>query len=414
MTGLVAGGEATASIGTTRTDYVPGTGSKTARALDPPRIPTFGAVTRTPDGFRVSLTNYSADYVWAGTATASGRVAISGAGVITVSGLVPDTASTLTVTTRRSGYADGQSTAVGRSLKAALLPQFGATVQTPDGYTTTVVNYDGNFAWTLTATGEPDEITIDDSGFVTISGLSPGTPCRLHIVTTRAEHADGAADLDAQSQAGPALTPQFGGVGSTASGFTTQIVNFRADFAWSASTTAGQASIDPSGFVTVGGLAPGQASMVTIEVARTGYSTGSAAVIGSALAPIPSVPPPPTAPAAPILVKLKALATDKLRLDWKATATGGAPIQKAIVMCQPADGGPLRIVQNAATSITIGKLQRDTRYRCTVAVRNQVGMSLQSKALTTATLAVDKIKKPKPPKKPKRPKGHSAKNGGAK
>jgi hypothetical protein len=73
-------------------------------------VPTFGAPTATADGFTVQITNYDAAYTWAGTATASGSVAINGAGLVTVTGVASSTPSTLTVTTTRTGYATGSAT----------------------------------------------------------------------------------------------------------------------------------------------------------------------------------------------------------------------------------------------------------------------------------------------------------------
>ena len=85
--------------------------------------PTFGSTTATTDGFTVVITNYDSSYTWAGTATASGSVAISstrlvtvaisGTGLITVTGVAPGTSSTATITTTRTGYTGGTATVEG-------------------------------------------------------------------------------------------------------------------------------------------------------------------------------------------------------------------------------------------------------------------------------------------------------------
>jgi hypothetical protein len=77
--------------------------------------PTFGSPTATADGYTVSITNYSDSYSWAGTATASGSVAISETGLVTVSGVAPGTSSVATITTTRTGYAAGSATISGTS-----------------------------------------------------------------------------------------------------------------------------------------------------------------------------------------------------------------------------------------------------------------------------------------------------------
>ena len=82
---------------------------------------------------------------------------------------------------------------------------------------------------------------------------------------------------------GAALSPTFGTPSSTADGFTVQVSNYNADYAWTVSTTAGSATISNSG-VTVTGLTSGQSATVTVNTSRTGYNSGSAQVSGSAIA----------------------------------------------------------------------------------------------------------------------------------
>jgi hypothetical protein len=83
---------------------------------------------------------------------------------------------------------------------------------------------------------------------------------------------------------GPALTATFGATASTTDGFTVQVSNYNADYAWTVTTTAGSANISNSGLVTVTGLTSGQSATVTVTATRTGYDNGSAQVNGSAIA----------------------------------------------------------------------------------------------------------------------------------
>ena len=87
-------------------------------SLDPcwDQTPAFGSTTRTASGFTVQITNYDALYTWAGTATASGSVAISGSGLVTVTGVAANTSSTATITTTRSGYVGGTAPVTATSL----------------------------------------------------------------------------------------------------------------------------------------------------------------------------------------------------------------------------------------------------------------------------------------------------------
>ena len=85
----------------------------TATSLLAALTPTFGTTTATADGFTVQIVNYDDAYEWAGTATASGSVAISGSGLVTVTGVAANTSSTATITTTRTGYTGGTATVEG-------------------------------------------------------------------------------------------------------------------------------------------------------------------------------------------------------------------------------------------------------------------------------------------------------------
>ena len=76
---------------------------------------------------------------------------------------------------------------------------------------------------------------------------------------------------------GGALTPAFSTSIQTGDGFTLQISNYDASFAWAGTnSSAGAVVISPSGLITVTGVAPGVSSTVTITTTRTGYTSGSA------------------------------------------------------------------------------------------------------------------------------------------
>ena len=87
--------------------------------------------------------------------------------------------------------------------------------------------------------------------------------------------------IDDFVEAAPAIT--FGTPSSTADGFTLQVSNYSADYAWTVTTTAGSSTISNSGLVTVTDLTPGQSATVTVTTTRTGYTNGSAQVSGSAI-----------------------------------------------------------------------------------------------------------------------------------
>ena len=139
--------------GATSVTHLADSGSITAGfpatgAVAPALTPTFGSTTATADGFTVQISNYNASYTWGGSATASGSVAISGLGLVTVTGVAPGTSSTATITTTRTGYTGGSATVSATSTTgAALTPTFGSTTATADGFTVQISNYDASYTW---------------------------------------------------------------------------------------------------------------------------------------------------------------------------------------------------------------------------------------------------------------------------
>ena len=83
----------------------------------------------------------------------------------------------------------------------------------------------------------------------------------------------------------PARTPSFSIVTRTVGGYTTTISNYDAAFNWGATVTAGSAAINAStGMLTVSGLETGASATATVTTTRTGYTNGSAALTGTAIA----------------------------------------------------------------------------------------------------------------------------------
>ena len=173
--------------------------------------PTFGTPTATAGGFTVQISNFSGDYVWAGTATAGGSVVVDGTGLVTVSGVAANTASTATITTTRSGYTGGtanvNATSIAATAGAALTPTFGTPTATAGGYTVQISNFSGDYVWAGTATAG-GSVVVSGSGLVTVSGVAANTASTATITTTRSGYTGGTATVNATST--PAYTPTSG------------------------------------------------------------------------------------------------------------------------------------------------------------------------------------------------------------
>ncbi|MFM7095856.1 MAG: beta strand repeat-containing protein [Gemmataceae bacterium] len=302
VTGVAPATSSTATITTTRTGYNSGSGMVTASsnpglaALNP----TFGATTSTIDGFTVQITNYDPLFTFSGTATANGIVSISNTGLVTVTGLASGTSSTATITTTRTGYNSGSGmvTASSNPGLAALDPTFGVTTSTLDGFTVQITNYNAAFTFSGTATAN-GVVSISNTGFVTVTGVAPGTSSTATIITNRIGYNSGSGAVTATSNVPPVpLNPTFGTPTSTPDGFTVQITNYDAAFTFGGTATAGgRVSINGTGLVTVNGVAPGTSSTATITTTRSGYGAGSGSITafsanGAALTPTFGTPSP--------------------------------------------------------------------------------------------------------------------------
>ena len=165
-----------------------------ATSLDTALTPTFDTPTATADGFTVQITNYDANFSWAGTATASGTISIDNNGLLTVTGVAAGTSSTATITTTRTGYTSGTATASETTLDTALTPTFDTPTATADGFTVLITNYAANFSWAGTATAS-GTISIDNNGLLTVAGVAAGANSTATITTTRTGYTSGTATV---------------------------------------------------------------------------------------------------------------------------------------------------------------------------------------------------------------------------
>jgi len=113
----------------------------TATSLNAANTPTFGTPTATADGFTVLITNYDANFTYAGTATV-GSVSISGAGLVTVTGVAANTSSTANITTTRNNHQTGSAPVTATSLASTAPLITGTPPPTSSGGSSTVALYD--------------------------------------------------------------------------------------------------------------------------------------------------------------------------------------------------------------------------------------------------------------------------------
>lgn len=185
----------------------------TGTAVQASRVPTFDTPVKTADGFTVNVTNWDGSWTWASTVGSGSVVAGTGSGStlpLTVTGLGAGAPATITVTTSRSGYANGSSTVSGQALSAALTPSLSSPVQTFDGFTVTVTNWDPSWTWNVT-TGSGTVTVSSPSGStlpITVSGLPQGGAVVLTVTNSRSGYVNGVTTVSAS--AATAATPSGG------------------------------------------------------------------------------------------------------------------------------------------------------------------------------------------------------------
>ena len=74
--------------------------------------------------------------------------------------------------------------------------------------------------------------------------------------------------------------PSWSNYQETMGGFTLQITNHDPEFSYSATSNAGKARINASGFIAITGLRPDQSATVTVTTTRTGYASGAGLFTG--------------------------------------------------------------------------------------------------------------------------------------
>lgn len=242
--------------------------------------PTFSTPTKTADGFTIQVNNYDPSFNY-DVSTIKGNVTINKSGLITLTGLNPGQSSTVTVVTTRNGYGLNGALVDGTAqIGTALTPTFGVLSKTKTGFTVQLKNYDSSYSFVVSTT--KGSIVISKTGLITVTGLTSGQSATVSVSTSRPGYSNGKTSVTGSSLVGSGLTPTFGQITKTSTGFTVKVSNYSSAYGWKVSTTSGKVSINSSGLITVTGLSKGKSATVSLTTSRAGYNSGTAKVTGSA------------------------------------------------------------------------------------------------------------------------------------
>ena len=137
VTGVALNTESTATILAVKSGVPTGSKDVSATSL------AAGLTSHTPtsDGFTVEITNFDDRYTWSGTATNGGSVTIDSAGLVSVTGVAPNTRTTATITSTKTGARTTSRTVSATSLAASMQK---ITVGSFKGYVAVyAMNYEG-------------------------------------------------------------------------------------------------------------------------------------------------------------------------------------------------------------------------------------------------------------------------------
>jgi hypothetical protein len=283
LTGLAASQSSTVAIKSARTEFAPGTASITGASLRLALTPNLTVPTRSATGFSLQVTNYDASFTWSGTATNNGSVAISSAGLITVTGLAANTSATVTITAAKTGFNSGSSAVLASSLGEALIPVLTVPTSTATGFNFRILNYGPSCSWSGASTNQ-GIVAIDTAGNVSVTGLAPNTSATATITTNQQGCTGGSTAVTATSLM-LALTPVLSAPTAVLGGYTFGITNYDSSFAWSGNATSGGlVGISGTGLVTVTGLAGNTFALTTITALKTGFAQGTQSLGGTSLA----------------------------------------------------------------------------------------------------------------------------------
>lgn len=159
--------------------------------------PTYSppTIASTADGFTFQLTNYQPAGMTASTTV--GTVTISPSGLVTLTEVPAGTSALVTITNHYDGFVDASVSVNANSLGSALVPKFETPVETADGFTAQIINYDENFTWTV-ATTDSSVATINSEGLVIVSN-EPSPSTVVPVTTARTSYLTGSAFIQSSS-----------------------------------------------------------------------------------------------------------------------------------------------------------------------------------------------------------------------
>ena len=290
--GIPQGSSGTVTVTSSKDDYSPKSAvivsdvipvvTKTALT------PTFSAPVPNATGYTVNFTNYDSSFnlvIKTNLGQVSSGVANGNVLPITVTGLTTGQSATVTITTSRTGYYNGSGSVTGSTTPGTgLTPTLSSATGSTNGFSFSITNYDSAYTYSVsTSAGTAVKGLASGSTLpITISNLVAGQSANVTITVSRTGFTTTTGTISGSAVTGTALNPTFATPVSNSSGFTVAITNFDSKFTYKATSTLGNVTVSTGGLLTVTGITPGSSATITVSTSRTGFTSGSATITGSA------------------------------------------------------------------------------------------------------------------------------------
>jgi uncharacterized membrane protein YphA (DoxX/SURF4 family) len=242
-------------------------------AVPPSPTPVLSTATSTSDGFTFLITNYDSGFTWNATTT-SGTANVNASGLVTVTGLQALGSATVTVTSSKTGFTNGQATRVGAALDgdpSAVTPAFtavplvaGSTNTTfatsvLDGCDAQISNFNNRLTWSGSSPIPGSTVVISNTGLIQVRGLGSQNTTRVTIVNRGANNTTGQANFDCVSWY-PTL-----GIQSTTTSTISLRTNYLAGITYDLIASSGTVTNSQNGTITISNLKSGVDVSLTVK-----------------------------------------------------------------------------------------------------------------------------------------------------
>jgi len=281
ITGAPRGQSVEVTVSVNLQGYIGQQRTITGQTLPPPTgiSPMVGAVTTSPTGFTIPITNHDDWYDWTIT-TSSGQATVDGNGLITVSGNDPSKLVRVGIVASYKGVQAANVWTIGYSNSSALVltPVLGDINDRADGFSVPIANWDPLYTWSVYASGGDAE--LDENGLINLTGMKPGDKANISISQRVLNGPTTRWNFIGSSFPAYGYVPKLGKMISQSGGFTVQVLNFSNLYEYEIGARAGNAKINGNGLITVKGLKPGASTNVTVTTSRNGNPGKSTTIKG--------------------------------------------------------------------------------------------------------------------------------------